>query len=604
MSVPARYLNGELNSIRKPHSGVSLLFALAFPDVYEVGMSHLGSHILYKVLNDHPQIACERVYAPWIDMEALMRQEGLPLFALESQAPVAGFHVLGFSLLYELCYTNVLNMLDLAGIPLRSSQRCEDHPLVIAGGPCCFNPEPLAPFIDAFVIGEGEEVALELCEAVMSFRGKPRHQLLERLAGIEGVYVPSLYAEQYGDGSYLGLEPLWEGAPRKIRKRVLATLEGAPYPLKPIVPFVNIVHDRAALEVFRGCTRGCRFCQAGIIYRPVRERQPESVLAMARELIAATGYDELSLISLSTADYSAIQETMKQLASELSNAGVGLSLPSLRVDTFSVELAKQVEKVRKSTFTFAPEAGTDRLRRVINKRISHEQILEACAAAFEAGWHSLKLYFMIGLPTETDGDIEGIANLVRDVKKVYRSVGVSRRSLALHVSVSNFVPKPHTPFQWEAQDTPEELTRKQSLLSRLLRPLGVKLSTHDVHASLLEAVLSRGDRRLAAVIEQAWRNGARFDAWSDQFHFDIWDQAFRDTGVDPRYYANRQRTRDEVLPWQHIDPGVSQEFLWSERLKALAGEETPDCRFDGCSGCGVCDGNVQCRLATRSERKW
>ncbi|HHV78714.1 MAG TPA: TIGR03960 family B12-binding radical SAM protein [Firmicutes bacterium] len=591
VSTPGRYTGGELNSVVKRPEDVSVRFALAFPDVYEVGMSHLGSHILYKVLNDIPDVACERVYAPWVDMETLMRQNGVPLFSLETRTPVREFDILGFSLEYELSYTNVLNMLQLAGIPLRSSERGESDLLVVAGGPCVFNPEPMAPFIDAFVIGEAEEAVVELVRVYREWKGH-RRELLERLAGITGVYVPSFYDACYDGERYLGLKRIDSAVPPKIRKRVLRRLEGAPYPVRPIVPFINIVHDRAVLELFRGCTRGCRFCQAGTIYRPVRERELESLAQMARELISNTGYNEISLASLSSADYPRIQELMERLSDELIGTGVGLSLPSLRVDTFSVELAKEVEKVRKSTFTFAPEAGTDRLRRVINKGITHDQILEACRAAFEAGWDGLKLYFMIGLPTETDQDIEGIAELAREVKKEYGRSGTSRRSLKLHVSVSNFVPKPHTPFQWEAQDSMEELQRKQKFLAKWLRPLGVKLSTHDVRTSFLEAVFARGDRRLAQVLEKAWQYGAHFDAWREQLNFDAWRRAFEHTGIEPRFYATRARDENEVLPWDHIDAGVTKAFLWKERLKALAAETTPDCRFGPCQFCGVCSSEV------------
>lgn len=518
---PGRYVGGEWNAVRKDWHDAAIRMAFAFPDVYEVGMSHLGLQILYGIVNGRDDALLERVFAPWPDMEKQMRQAGLPLFSLESRRPVRDFDIVGFTLQYELTYTNILNMLDLAGIPLRAAERAGGgYPLVVAGGPCAFNPEPLADFIDAFVIGEGEEVLHELLDAYLAMRrrGAERREMLLHLAGIEGIYVPVFYRVEYnGKGMVQSVVPVEEGVPRQVRKRTVADLDGAFFPTRPLVPVINPVHDRAMLEVQRGCTRGCRFCQAGMIYRPVREKEPNTLLRQAGEILRSTGWNELSLSSLSTTDYSQVRPLIQELTAQYSPLGINVSLPSLRVDAFSVGLAREVQKVRRSSLTFAPEAGTQRLRDVINKGVTESDLLEAVAAAFAGGWQAVKLYFMIGLPTETDDDLAGIADLARRVLDVGRSQFGAGRRLKVTVSASSFVPKPHTPFQWEPQDTLDELRRKQAYLRRRLRGRGLVFNWHDPESSFLEAVLSRGDRRLAAAIESAWRRGCRFDGWSELF---------------------------------------------------------------------------------------
>ncbi|MGI6547072.1 MAG: TIGR03960 family B12-binding radical SAM protein [Bacillota bacterium] len=593
---PGRYLGNELNSIHKDHTAVAVRVALGFPDVYEVGMSHLGTQILYHLINQRPDALAERVFAPWVDMERLMRQEGLPLFTLESQKPVASFDILGFTLQYEMGYTNLLNMLDLAGIPWRSSDRGDDLPLVIAGGPCAFNPEPLAPFLDVVFLGEGEEGIGDLVTAFRDWaeQGRPggKDGLLNVIAGIPGCYVPDFYHVDYhADGTIAAVQPKRDGLPAVVRKRVVKDLERVDYPVAPIVPYLNVVHDRAMLEVFRGCGRGCRFCQAGIIYRPVRERSPASLKQMGDRLLKATGHDELSLVSLSTADYSQIDGLIKDLVQVHYPQRVGVSLPSLRVDSFSVALAEQVQQVRKTGLTFAPEAGTQRLRDVINKNVTEADLLEAVGAAFARGWNRIKLYFMIGLPTETYADLDGIGDLVNKVLALWDDLRwkgkIGRRPVTVNVSAAAFVPKPHTPFQWEPQMDLAELTKRQRYLRDILRDRRVKFSWHDAELSFVEAVFARGDRRLAAVLEKACQKGCRFDGWSEHFHFADWLAAFQETGVDPNFYANRTRAFAEVFPWHHLSAGVSQDFLWSERERAYRGQTTLDCRTC-CSGCGVC----------------
>lgn len=589
---PARYTGGEWNAVRKDHRSVDVLFALAFPEVYEIGMSHLGSIILYDRLNRREDTACERVYVPWVDMEAELRRTGLPLFALESRRPVAEFDILGISLQYEMNFTNVLNLLDLARLPLTAAERDASHPLVLAGGPCAFNPEPLAPFLDAVVLGEGEDVIHEVVDACRDDKrcgARSRGALLRRLAAIPGIYVPSLYQATYRpDGKLATFGPTVPGVPERISRRWVADLDRAHHQLRPVVPYLEIVHDRAMLEIFRGCTRGCRFCQAGTIYRPVRERSPAGVCGLARWLIDATGHQELSLAALSASDYSAVEDTARRLVDQEGGRGVGISLPSLRADAFSVALAHQVQRVRKTGLTFAPEAGTQRLRDVINKGVTEQDLREAMESAFRNGWHALKLYFMIGLPTEGQEDLDGLVELIRGVEGVYReTTGGKGRQLKLAVSISPFVPKAHTPFQWEPQCSLAELEERQSYLRRHT-PRRVKLSWHDPRVSRVEAVFARGDRRLAPVIREAWEMGARFDAWSEQFDYRRWLEAFARNGIEPAHYAERRRDQGELLPWDHLDCGVDKEFLWRERERAFAGLPTPDCRWASCTACGAC----------------
>ena len=586
---PARYIGGEWN--QPPKEG-KLAVCLAFPDVYEVGMSHLGLKILYHVLTQKENVVVERAFCPWIDMEEEMKKAKIPLLSVESHRPLSEFQIVGFTLQYELSYTNVLQMLALGEIPLYSAERTEKHPLVIAGGPCAFNPEPLAPFLDAVVLGEGEEVMGEIVDCYESWqnKGASRDNLLRSLAEIPGVYVPSLYKVSYNtDGTIRAVEPE-EGVPGTVTKR-LVDLAGAPYPENWLVPYTEIVHDRVMLEIMRGCTRGCRFCQAGTIYRPLREKSQKEIMALADKLLKNTGYDELSLTSLSSSDYSRIAELLAALVDKYGEMGVSVSLPSLRTDKFAIELAQTIEKVRKTGLTFAPEAGSQRLRDVINKGVTEEDLISTAQAAFSTGWRRIKLYFMIGLPTETDDDVLAIAQLAKKVLAVGREcAGKGKGGIQVSVSVSSFVPKPHTPFQWEAQDTMEELARKQELLKGALAGIrAINLAWHQPEGSLLEAVLSRGDRRLAEVIMYAWQAGCHFDSWQEQFSFDSWQKAFRKAGLDPAFYANRKRSKEEILPWDHLHSGVNKSFLWRERQRAYSGQRTEDCRL-GCTGCGVCPG--------------
>jgi radical SAM family uncharacterized protein/radical SAM-linked protein len=584
---PTRYLGGELGSIRKSPEATELTFALAFPDVYEVGMSHLGSSILYHILNGQPWLAAERVYAPWPDMEGSLRAAGEPLCSLESQRPLADFDILGFSLQYELSYTNILNMLDLAGIPRRRQERGENAPLLVVGGPGAYNPEPLADFIDCALLGDGEEAIVELCTAVRASKacGEKRADLLARLAAIEGVYVPAFFAVDHAaDGEVTAIRPLREGCP-KVRRRFLADLELSPYPSRPIVPFMATIHDRVALEIARGCTRGCRFCQAGYLYRPVRERSAQRIAEVVEEALAATGYEEVSLLSLSTGDYSCIEPLLRALMVRHANDRVAVSFPSLRVGSLTPELMEEIKKVRKTGFTLAPEAGTERLRRVINKGISEEDLLATTGTAFHLGWRLIKLYFMMGLPTETEEDLQGIIELAAQVK---RSGKGSPGGCDVNVAVSTFVPKPHTPFQWERQLGIEETRRRQGLLRDGLRSKKLRLKWHEAELSFMEGVFARGDRRLGAVLEKAVDLGCRFDGWREHFRFDLWQQAFAACHLDPSWYLRARRT-DELLPWAHLDSGVEIDYLLAERQKAFSETATLDCRTGQCSGCGVCD---------------
>ncbi|HEX3012224.1 MAG TPA: TIGR03960 family B12-binding radical SAM protein [Syntrophomonadaceae bacterium] len=600
VSKPIRYTGNEYNIIKKDWEKSQARMVFAFPDVYEIGMSHIGGKILYGVINETTRHVMERAFAPWPDMEKVMREKDIPLYALESFKPLYDFDAVGFSLQYELSITNILNMLDLAHIPIWAKERGNNDPIIVGGGPVTFNPEPFAPFFDVFLIGDGEEVIVEFMDLIYATRGLERSERLTEFAKIEGAYVPSLYTVNYNpDNTIKSMNPRYPHVPEKVSKRLVKDLDHAYYPEKPILPYMEIVHDRAVLEVMRGCQRACRFCHAGTVYRPVRERHVDTLRKQAQAQIASTGYDEISLASLSTLDYSAINCLAHDLVDEFSDKGIGISLPSLRVDAFSIDLANEVQKVRKTTLTLAPEAGTQRLRDVINKNISEEDLTRAVEAAFKSGWLGVKLYFMFGLPTETEADLDGILDLVQKVKSIGNRY--SRRPVEIRASLACFVPKAHTPFQWQAQDSIVSLDNKKKYL-RASRYKNIKISFHDSRTSFLEGVIARGDRRLAEVIYEAWEKGCKFDGWSEYFRFDTWMEAFRTIGIDPEFYTERVRHYDEIFPWDFIDTGVSKKYLQLENEKATRGETTPDCRTGGCAGCGICQ-HFDCQLDIKYKKE-
>ena len=590
---PARYTGGEFASIIKPADEVEATICLAFPDVYEVGMSYLGFKILYHLLNKQQGVQAERVYAPWIDMEAKMRERHIPLRTLETKKTLKECDIVGFTLQYELSYTNILNMLDLGGVPVLAAERTEEDPLVIVGGPCVYNPEPLADFFDFAIIGEGEEVMAEVMEAYKAWKraGKPggRQAFLQEVVKINGIYVPSFYEVEYNENlTVKAVRPVNVNAPAVVYKRVVRDMNSVDFPTSPIVPFGEIVHDRIMLEVFRGCSRGCRFCHAGMVYRPVRERKPEVLKDLARQLVDNTGYNEISLVSLSSADYSCLAPMVHDMIEEFKDDRVSVSLPSLRIDSFCVAIAKEIQAVRKSGLTFAPEAGSQKMRDVINKGVTEEDLMNAVGAAFASGWNSVKLYFMIGLPFENDDDVLAIADLARKVQYKYYQV-TGKRGCKVTCSASFFVPKPYTAFQWFAQDDLENIRRKQFLLKDEIKTIkNVTLNYHDSKTGIIEAVFARGDRKVGKALLLAWQKGARFDGWSDCFDYERWLEAFAEAGLDKDFYAARQRGEHEVFPWEHISPGVSRKFLWNEWQKAYAQQLTHDCRRSTCTGCGVC----------------
>ncbi len=588
---PARYTGGEYNSVYKDAKEVDIRFAFAFPDLYEIAMSHLGLKILYYLLNERKDTWCERVFAPWTDMERLMRDRDVPLFALESRDSIIEFDFVGFTLQYEMSYSNIVNMLDLAGIPLLSGERTDGQPFIIGGGPCAYNPEPLADIFDFFVLGEGEEVLNIILDTYNRWKGtgSSRREFLKEAALIEGVYVPSLYSVKYNkDGTVKAHLPIDHGLPTRINKVIVKDMNNAYFPDRTIVPLMDIVHDRIVLEIFRGCTRGCRFCQAGMVYRPVREKSPERLKEQVDRLIKNTGYEEVALASLSTSDYPYLETLVKDFMQCYGDKKVGLSLPSLRIDNLSLNLIKEIQRVRKTGLTFAPEAGTQRLRDVVNKNITQKDILDSVKAAFSAGYNNIKLYFMIGLPTETMEDIKGIADLVHSVVDKYHSLGGQKKGKGPRVTVSTacFVPKPFTPFQWQPQASIEDFRTRQGELREMLRRKSIGYNWHEPETSYMEAVFARGDRRLTKVLIRAQELGCRFDGWQEHFDFALWQRAFSDCGIDPDFYATRPRDYEEVLPWDHIDVGVSKGFLIAENERAKKGTTTPHCR-NGCINCGI-----------------
>ena len=586
-----RYTGGEMNTEVKGWDECPLHFGFCFPDTYEVGMSHLGLKILYGLINRESWSLCERFFMPWTDMMALMEEEQLPLLSMESRHPLNAFDVVGFTLQYEMSFSNILAMLKMGGVPVEGKDRGEEDPIVVAGGPCAFNPEPLADFIDAFMIGDGEDVMTELNRVILERKekGLSRKECLKNLAKLEGVYVPSLYDVKYNeDGTVASVTPNCPEAPASVKKRVVPDLNNTYYPEEFPVPYTEVIFDRIMLEIMRGCTRGCRFCQAGILYRPVRERSLEKLVDLAEKLQSATGYEEISLSSLSSGDYTCLPELIRELMRRMKEKRVSISLPSLRIDSVLKESLEETQQVKKTSLTFAPETGTQRMRDVINKGVTEEDLLGKVRDAFEGGWNSVKLYFMSGLPTETYEDLDGIADLARKVIGEYFNVPKTQRARGLRVtvSVSVFVPKPFTPFQWAAQDTLEKIIAKQEHLKQVLNIKGVTFHWHEPYVSFLEACFARGDRRMGAVLKRAWEKGCILDGWNETFRYDLWMEAFRECGLDPAFYAHRERTKDEILPWDHIDSGVTKQFLWREKEKSERAETTKDCR-KGCNGCGL-----------------
>lgn len=591
---PARYIGEEMNMAKKEITPDLVRYGFAFPDVYEVGMSHLGMHILYQLKNEQEDLFCERVFTPWPDMEALMRENHIPLHTLETFTPVKELDFLGFTLQYELSYTNILNMLDLGGIPILSEERTHEDPIILAGGPCAYNPEPLADMIDLFIIGEGEEVNLEVLRLFKSFGKSKRREFLKAASQIKGVYVPSLYEVSYNeDGTISAFTPKEADVPQTIQKRILPVFNEAFFPTNFLVPNIDTVHDRAIIEIFRGCTRGCRFCQAGMLYRPIRERSVDNIVDIVDKTMKSTGFEEMSLASLSTLDYSKIEELVKKLVEKYEDQRIGVSLPSLRLDSFSIDILTEIQKVRKTGLTFAPEAGTQRLRDVINKGVTEEDLTAAMEQVFSLGWNKVKLYFMMGLPTETMEDLEGINDLAEKVCYLHKTTPLEQRmdGLTVTVSTSCFVPKPFTPFQWFPQDTMEVFEEKQQHLKKVIRNRKVKFNYHEAKSSVVEAVFARGDRRVGKALIEAYKNGAKFDGWIEYFNYEKWMEAFEATGISVDFYAHRERSFDEILPWDHIDCGVTKEFLIREYKDSLEGKVTHDCR-DGCTACGVNTGLI------------